>query len=326
MQAPKFWQKKSGMAQLLLPLSKLYQWIANKDKLKKLKVQKRLPKPVVIVGNINVGGTGKTPVTIALINALKEQGYVVGLISRGYGRSSNNVVVSNDDVSADLIGDEPYLIHKKAGVPVAVGSSRYDAGIALLSEYPEIDLIISDDGLQHYALHRDFEIAVIGKQGVGNGYILPAGPLREGVVRLQSVDAVLSIESFEFLDSLQAHSFLIEQALGKPYRLNCSSEKKAWDELTRVSAVAGIAHPDNFFCALTAKGVKMVKYPFSDHHKFSDGDFATMVAPILMTEKDAVKCTEILQNKDVWVVPLETTLPSDFIQLLITKIYSKADD
>lgn len=322
MKAPDFWQENNWIATLLKPLSCLYQSLSEKNKLKKLKVQRKLSVPVIVVGNINVGGTGKTPVTIALINELQQKGWKVGLISRGYGRKDQSVIVSDENVSSELLGDEPYLIHQKIDVPVAVANQRYDAGLALLAKYPDLDLIISDDGLQHYALHRDFEIAVFGKQGIGNGFVLPAGPLREDVSRLKSVDAVLTIDDqFQFLLPYSQKCYKIAQRLGVPYKLNNSQQVKAWKDFSLVSAIAGIAHPSNFFNALSSqKNIEVSAYPFGDHHNYRADDFANMAEPILMTEKDAVKCTQILKDHDAWVVPLETELPSEFIQFMINHI------
>lgn len=323
MRAPKFWQQTNGIARLLIPLSCLYSYLSKKNKQKKFNHQKRLSVPVIVVGNINVGGTGKTPVTIALIEALKSRGYNVGLISRGYGRNNKDTIVSDGKISAESLGDEPYLIQQKTNVPVAVAGQRYDAGIALLNEYPDINIIISDDGLQHYALYRDFEIAVFGHQGIGNGYILPAGPLREGLERLNSVDAILTIDDgFQFLLPYSEKCYKIAQQIGVPYQLNNSKQTREWKNFSHVSAVAGIAHPNNFFSALSSKSIHVKAYPFTDHHVYHLTDFAEMAAPILMTEKDAVKCTQILNHHDAWVVPLETKLPQSFIELIISKINS----
>lgn len=321
MKAPDFWQSNNWVSTLLKPLSCLYQSLSEKNKCKKLKVQKKLAVPVIVVGNINVGGTGKTPVTIALISELQQQGLKVGLISRGYGRKDEFLVVSDEKASSELLGDEPYLIHKKTNVPVAVASQRYDAGLALLEKYPDLDVIVSDDGLQHYALHRDFEIAVFGKQGIGNGYVMPAGPLRESVNRLKTVDAIVTIDDEQqFLLPYLQKCYKIAQRLGVPYQLNNFKQTREWNEFSHVSAIAGIAHPSNFFNALSAKSIEVSAYPFGDHHTYRDTDFTNMVEPILMTEKDAVKCTQILNDHDAWVVPLETTLPSGFIELIIQHI------
>ena len=322
MQAPKFWKTRNIFALTLRPLSWLYQWISQCQRDKKIKNQRTLPVPVIVVGNINVGGTGKTPVTIALITELHKKGYRVGLISRGYGRkNSDSIIVSDSNVTAEDIGDEPYLIHQRTGVPIAVSGQRYDAGCALLERYPDLDVIVSDDGLQHYALHRDFEIAVFGQQGIGNGFILPAGPLREPVERLESVNAILVVDDeSQFLLPYLQKCYKIAHRLGVPYQLNNSNNTRPWENFTNVSAVAGIAHPSNFFSALSSKNITFNAHPFEDHHAYSVNDFKGLSMPILMTEKDAVKCTHILHNQDVWVVPLETDLPPDFIEFIIRQL------
>lgn len=321
MKAPNFWQTTNWIATALKPLSWLYQYLSNKNRRSKLRHQKKLPVPLIVVGNINVGGTGKTPVTIALITALQAQGFRVGLISRGYGRKSEGVVVSDSVTSAEQLGDEPFLIHEKTNVPVAVGSQRYDAGMALLSRYPDLNLIISDDGLQHYALYRDFEIAVFGQQGIGNGCILPAGPLREPVQRLESVDAILTInDQFQFLLPYSEKCYKIAHRLGVPYQLNNSKITQVWGKFSQVSAIAGIAHPSNFFNALSQHDITVSAHPFDDHHIYRHEDFANIAKPIVMTEKDAVKCRDLLVHHDVWVVPLETELPTKFIQLVQERI------
>ena len=326
MKAPDFWQSNNWISTLLKPLSCLYQSLSEKNKLKKLKVQKKLSVPVIVVGNINVGGTGKTPVTIALISELQQRGLNVGLISRGYGRKDESIIVSDEKASPELLGDEPYLIHQKTDVPVAIANQRYDAGLALLAKYPDLDVIVSDDGLQHYALHRDFEIAVFGKQGVGNGNVMPAGPLRESVERLNSVDAIVTIDdTFHFLLPYSQKCYKIAQRLGVPYQLNNFKQIQQWEHFSLVSAIAGIAHPSNFFNALSSKNIEVSAYPFDDHHTYSAKDFANMAEPILMTEKDAVKCTQILHDHDAWVVPLETILPSGFIEMIIQHINFKKD-
>lgn len=322
MKAPNFWQEKNWMSTLLKPLSCLYQFLSHQNKLKKLQTQKKLPVPVIVVGNINVGGTGKTPVSIALISELQRKGFKVGLISRGYGRKDQSIIVSDDHSSAAILGDEPYLIHQKTGAPIAVANQRYDAGVALLAKYSDLDVIVSDDGLQHYALHRDFEIAVFGQQGIGNGCVMPAGPLRENVERLENVDAIVTIDdTFSFLRPYSEKCYKITQQLGLPYQLNNSKHTQAWENFSVISAVAGIAHPSNFFRALTSKKLEVVTYPFSDHHTYTANDFINMIEPIVMTEKDAVKCTEILHKHDAWVVSLHTTMPACFIDIVIQHIH-----
>ena len=183
------WASRGPVAWLLSPLSLVF--LAVSRSRRERTVPNRLPVPVVVVGNIYVGGTGKTPVTIALVRELQARGWRPGVISRGFGRREDGIRLINEETPAAEAGDEPLLIARETGVPVAVGRARFEAGRALLEAHPEVDLIVSDDGLQHAALARDVEIAVVGARGLGNGWVLPAGPLREPPSRLDTVDAIV---------------------------------------------------------------------------------------------------------------------------------------
>lgn len=183
------WSHRGPTACLLYPLSLIYEAISA-SKRKSTKPQ-HLPVPVVVVGNIYVGGTGKTPVTIALVRELRARGWTPGVISRGFGRQAEEVKIVTPESDAREVGDEPLLIARDSMAPVAVGRARYQAGLALLHAHPGVNIILSDDGLQHTALARDVELAVIGAGGLGNGWLLPAGPLREPVSRLDEVDALI---------------------------------------------------------------------------------------------------------------------------------------
>ena len=183
------WSHRGPVACLLYPLSLIYQAVSASRR--RRTVANHLPVPVVVVGNIYVGGTGKTPVTIALVRALRARGWTPGVISRGFGRSEDGVRLVTPDSDASQVGDEPLLIARESLAPVAVGRERVKAGLELLREHPGVNIIISDDGLQHAALARDVELAVIGARGLGNGWLLPAGPLREPVSRLDDVDAII---------------------------------------------------------------------------------------------------------------------------------------
>ena len=184
------WSHRGPVACLLYPLSLIYQAVSASRR--RRTVANHLPVPVVVVGNIYVGGTGKTPVTIALVRALRARGWTPGVISRGFGRSEDGVRLVTPDSDASQVGDEPLLIARESLAPVAVGRERVKAGLELLREHPGVNIIISDDGLQHAALARDVELAVIGARGLGNGWLLPAGPLREPVSRLDDVDAIIN--------------------------------------------------------------------------------------------------------------------------------------
>ena len=269
-----------------------------------------LPIPVIIVGNISVGGTGKTPLVIWLVNHLRSRGIRAGVISRGYGGSAQYwpQYVRGDSDTA-VVGDEPVLIAKRAQCPVAVAPKRILAAKALL-KHAECDVIISDDGLQHYALMRDLEFVVVdGVRRFGNGYCLPAGPLREPCSRLKSVDFVVC-------NGLAARD---EYAMKlKPSKLINVRDEQTVKELsayrnTEVHAVAGIGNPSRFFSMLRQLGLNVIEHPFPDHHAFeaSDLDFGDD-KPTVMTEKDAVKCRRFACD-DAWYIAVDAELEESFI-------------
>lgn len=286
------WYRKNILAYFLLPLSLLY-WmvISIRRILYKTHFFKthRIPCPVIVVGNITVGGTGKTPVVIALVNECKKRGLRPGVISRGYGRKSSSPV---EWVTAEsdprLTGDEPVIIATATGVPMVVGTSRVMAARTLLAKTP-CDVIISDDGLQHYALARDIEIAVIdGTRRFGNEFCLPAGPLREMPSRLNRVDFVINNSGL-----LQSHEYLMQVVMDEVVLLNDETQRLSWEALSqkKIVAIAGIGNPARFFDALKKKGIVFTARTFPDHHAYQKSDFNFLNDEIvIMTEKDAVKC------------------------------------
>lgn len=334
MKTPHFWygltSHKSIKSLLLLPLSFLYQWFFRLDKKAKTKKRRRLPKPVIVVGNINIGGTGKTPVTLALINELATYGLEVGVLSRGYGRKkngrkedelNNRVIIANETHNAQELGDEPYLLYQKTGVPLAVCNDRYAGGVALLEAFPTIDLFILDDGLQHHLLERDIEIGVVGRKLFGNERLLPAGPLREPISRLNSVDFIINNSQ----NPLNTYSFtppIFQLRNRMPFAVNLLTNEerplKSWANHD-ITAIAGIAHPEIFFTMLEKRGLKVASHAFSDHHYFKKEEITSLKAPIFMTEKDAVKC-EDFALEGCWKVPLISELPYEFIELLLKKL------
>jgi tetraacyldisaccharide 4'-kinase len=264
--------------------------------------------PVIVVGNITVGGTGKTPLVIHLTEILKSAGYRPGVVSRGYGsdtRAGSRLVTAECGTSD--VGDEPLLIQRRTGVPVVVGSDRV-AGIERLLEDQEVNVIVSDDGLQHLKMGRDLEIVVVdGQRRFGNGRLLPAGPLREPTSRLESVDFVVvnnATDSSELSMALKGDILV---------RLNDRSECPLSGFAGRkVSAVAGIGNPERFFRQLEAANIEIDRHPFPDHHVFSPSDLAQFEQlTVIMTEKDAVKCSA-RSGQDWWVLPVEACLPSTF--------------
>lgn len=265
----------------------------------------KLPVPVIVIGNISVGGTGKTPLVIYLVEALREAGHRPGVVSRGYGgRAATWPQVVNADSDPALVGDEPVLIARRAGCPVAVAPRRAAAARRLLAEHG-CDVIVCDDGLQHYALTRDLEIAVIdGVRRLGNGRCLPAGPLREPPARLRTVDMIV----VNGAGSSDECGMQLTGTTAFPLRdSNGACELGEWRGRT-VHGVAGIGNPERFFAHLRGQGLNVVEHPFPDHHRFNAADvrFADDL-PVLMTEKDAVKCRAFAQPQ-LWYVPVTAQL------------------
>ncbi|MEP6938281.1 MAG: tetraacyldisaccharide 4'-kinase [Rudaea sp.] len=278
----------------------------------------RLRMPVVVVGNLTVGGTGKTPLVIALVEALRARGRRPGVVSRGHGADVRGTLMLSAASSAAECGDEPVLIHRNAAVPVAVGRDRV-AAARLLLERSDCDVIIADDGLQHYALARDVEICVVdGARRFGNGRMLPAGPLREPPSRLQTVDLHVCnsgvAQPGEVPMTLVAD---IAQALSGPAG---SPRSLASFAGRRVHAVAGIGHPLRFFSMLRAAGLVVDEHPFADHHPFVAADLEYGDdAPVLMTQKDAIKCAAFARA-NFWQVPVRAELPSTFFDDVAARI------
>ena len=281
-----------------------------------------LPVPVIVVGNITVGGTGKTPLIIYLANFLKDSGFKPGIISRGYGGGAEYWPqwVDGDSLAKD-VGDEALLIAKQTSCSMAVGPIRADAGRFLL-EKAECDVILSDDGLQHYALHRTIEIAVIdGQRRFGNGYCLPAGPLREPIERLSSVDLIIvngdKQEPNEYSMSLVG-DIAINLLTGEQKHL---VEFKA----EACHAIAGIGHPERFFKQLELAGLNTSNKSFPDHYSFQreDIEFSDQ-KPVLMTEKDAVKC-KLFAGQQHWYVPVTACPESLFTEQLLNLLREKHD-
>jgi len=278
----------------------------------------RAPVPLVVVGNIFVGGTGKTPLVIALVELLKQHGIKAGVISRGYGgqklKKPEAVFAHSDPL---VVGDEPVLIATRAKCPVVVYPKRAEA-IQTLLAHNDADVIISDDGLQHYAMARDIEIVVIdGERRVGNGLLLPAGPLREPVSRLNNVDyCVVNGDAENRLE----HSMHL--TLSQAYALNDDTQEIPLSTLQgkTVNAVAGIGNPARFFDGLKTFNINVLERSFPDHYAYKLGDLTfSDDFPILLTEKDAVKC-RYLPLRDVWVVPVVANLEQSFKSKFVNQV------
>ena len=278
----------------------------------------RLDVPVVVVGNLIVGGAGKTPLTLHLVEALRAAGRSPGIVSRGYG-GAGTVLPVGAGSDPRTVGDEPVLLAARSGVPVYVGRRRAEAGRALLAAHPEVDVLVCDDGLQHYALARDVEIVVSDRRGLGNRHLLPAGPLREGPSRLASVDALVVHSGGNLL---RAGAFEMDLRPGRFYALQDPAriaQPADWSGRT-VHAVAGIGHPERFFATLRGLGLSFVEHPFPDHHAFGPADFSFVGdGVLLMTEKDAVKCRPFLQG-EAWVLPVTAHVSPALTALVLEKI------
>ena len=277
----------------------------------------RIGKPVVVVGNLTAGGTGKTPLTIALIDALRSRGLRAGVVSRGYGGTERGPLLVDETTSPAQVGDEPLLIHLRTHAPVAIGRDRV-AAAQLLLQSADVDVVIADDGLQHYRLGRDVEICVVdGARRFGNARLLPAGPLREPLARLAAID-------FRVCNGGEPHDGEIAMRLVNDgaYRVDdplFRAELAAF-EGQRVHAVAGIGNPRRFFGSLRALGIDAIEHPFADHHHYVAGDLAFGDdAPVLMTEKDAVKCRAFAPSH-WWALPVAAQLPSDFFDTLAQRV------
>lgn len=269
----------------------------------------RMPVPVIVVGNLNVGGTGKTPLVLWLVAFLRSHGFQPGIISRGYGSrasSPQSVTATSDPV---LVGDEPVLLAQRAQCPVWVGVKRAQVARALLSARPDCDVLISDDGLQHYALERDVEIVVVdGVYRFGNGWVLPAGPLREPMERLNSVDAVV-VNGGEA--GVGEYAMSLVSGVFRQVRQPVQAE--AGDFFgKRLHAVAGIGRPDRFFATLRQLGLQVVEHPFPDHHIYEPQELQfDQAEAVLMTEKDAVKCAAFAPP-NAWYLAVDAEIAPDF--------------
>jgi tetraacyldisaccharide 4'-kinase len=328
------WLHRGPLALALWPLSLLFRMLAAlRVGLFRAGILKseRLPVPVIVVGNIFIGGTGKTPLTIWLVEQLRAAGLKPGVISRGHGgegESGPREVLPGS--SAREVGDEPLLIANRTGCPVVVGRRRAQAGRHLLEAHPEVNVLVTDDGLQHYALQRDVELVLFDGRGVGNGWTLPAGPLREPPSRRRD---------FTVVNTPELSPALALAVGGRPYRMQLAGEyaEQLCDPRQRVPlstlagtmankrivAAAGIGNPSRFFTMLKAAGLQIQELPLPDHHDFLDDPFKGLDAElILVTEKDAVKCRQLEHlNNDprLWVVPVTAQIDPALAAQIVEK-------
>ncbi|EOX7392981.1 tetraacyldisaccharide 4'-kinase [Enterobacter quasiroggenkampii] len=317
----RIWSGESPLWLLLLPLSWLYGLVSGIIRLLyRLGVKRawRAPVPVVVVGNLTAGGNGKTPVVIWLVEQLQKRGIRPGVVSRGYGgQAARYPLLLTAETTTTEAGDEPVLIFQRTGVPVAVSPVRSDAVQALLAEHA-VQIIITDDGLQHYALARDKEIVVIdGVRRFGNGWWLPAGPMRERASRLKSVDAVI-------VNGGKAKTGEIPMHLQPGLAINLvTGERRSVAALPSLVAMAGIGHPPRFFATLEQCGARLEKrVPLADHQALVEGQVTALTVPgqsLIMTEKDAVKCRAFAKD-NWWYLPVDAELSGEQPEHLLKEL------
>jgi tetraacyldisaccharide 4'-kinase len=317
----KAWQKRGWLACLLWPAAQVYGLVIS---VRKLLFRHRLLAsgwtgvPTIVVGNVIAGGAGKTPLVMLLVDHLQSRNYRVGVVSRGFGRTGVGCQEVRPETTADESGDEPALVKRISGVPVFVALRRLDAAAALLKAYPETQVLICDDGLQHYALQRDIEIAVFDDRGVGNGWLLPAGPLREPWPKRfnEKVDLVLHTGEAPVFEGFTSSRRLADYAL--------AADGSATPLLSLIGkplvAFAGIANPQAFFRMLRSRGLTLVKtFALPDHYDFKDFHRQLCAGTtVLCTEKDAVKLFQAPEFKQIGLlaVPLVVAVSPDFLAAL----------
>jgi tetraacyldisaccharide 4'-kinase len=324
----RLWYERHPAYVFLLPLTGLFcalvairRWLYRNGI---FKIQ-TIAVPILVIGNIHVGGVGKTPLVIAVVEALRARGRRPGVISRGYGGEvGNRVHAVSPSSDPAIVGDESLLVAQRTGVPIRVARSRVEAAKALVKE-TDCDCIVADDGLQHYALGRSLEWVVMdAARGLGNGHCLPAGPLRESVKRLQSVDAVIWNGALENSDLKDPPAFALEPE--RAWLWDDPSQTRPLSDFAgmAVHAVAGIGHPQRFFHMLRTENMKVLEHPFADHHAFRPSDFREMRGSILLTEKDAVKLPPNWiprPDQPIWVVPVQAKANAS-LQALLLKLFA----
>jgi tetraacyldisaccharide 4'-kinase len=314
----KFWYRRGIAAWLLWPVSVVFRALVLARRiLYGIRVLKSTHPgiPVIVVGNLTVGGSGKTPLVIWIAEFLKSQGWSPGIVSRGYGARLDAPRAATVAADAAEVGDEPILLSRRSGCPVWVGAGRVQVAARLRAAHEDVNVLVLDDGLQHYAMRRDVEIAVVDARGFGNGFLLPAGPLREPRSRLRGVDAVVSHAS-----PVKGFGMTLQGDL--VHRMTDARERQPLQAFAgqRVHAVAGIGDPNRFFLHLGKAGLKVVPHPFPDHHPFTarELEFGDD-APVLLTEKDAVKLRSVARP-GWWVLPVSAQLDPAFGTWLLGKL------
>lgn len=275
--------------------------------------------PVIVVGNLTAGGSGKTPLVLWVAEFLKRKGWSPAIVSRGYGGAAGTPRAASIASEPEEVGDEPVVLARRSGCPVWVGRDRAEVIQALRVQHPEVNVVILDDGLQHYRLRRDVEIAVVDARGFGNGFLLPAGPLREPARRLRTVDAVVCHDNA----GIAGYRMTLEGS--ELHRMTDARERRPAQSFGggNVHAVAGIGNPNRFFLHLAKLGVRVQPHPFPDHHRFAPEELGFgNDAEVLMTEKDAVKLRRYARP-NWWVLPVSAKLDPAFGDWLLGKLHAR---
>lgn len=313
------WYRRTALAWLLWPPSVAFgALVRGRRLLYRLRILKSrsVGIPVIIVGNITAGGSGKTPLVLWIAAFLKARGWSPGIVSRGYGSklaAPRAVTIASHPAE---VGDEPLLLARRSGCPVWVGVDRVRVAEALRAQHPDVNVLVLDDGLQHYRVRRNVEVAVVDARGFGNGFLLPAGPLREPVSRLRSVDAIIAH------DTKLVNGFAMRLEGSTLYRMTDARDRRPASAFAgqKVHAVAGIGDPKRFFLHLAGLGLKVVPHPFPDHHAFTPGELAFGdTLPVVMTEKDAVKLRHAPQP-NWWVLPVSAKPDAAFGEWLARRL------
>jgi tetraacyldisaccharide 4'-kinase len=321
------WQQRGPLAWALSPLALLFGAVAAARRAAFARgwlKSERVGVPVVVVGNVTVGGTGKTPTVIALVEALRSAGFAPGVVSRGYGAKVTRPVAVTPASTATQAGDEPLLIARRTGAPVWVCPDRVAAARALCKAHSDVDVIVSDDGLQHYRMQRDAEVVVFDHRLGGNGFLLPAGPLREPMSRHR--DATLINDPYSRSLPPWPNTFGLALTPGDAWHLENPTLRRPLPQFAgeRVMAAAGIGAPERFFATLRAAGLSPMTRALPDHYAFSSNPFADVDADaILITEKDAVKLGS-WHDARIWVVPVEAALDHRLVDLVVEKVRGRS--
>lgn len=314
----KLWYRRGAIAWLLWPASLVFLLgVCARRLLYLIRIFKSQHPgiPVIVVGNLTVGGSGKTPLVLWIAEFLKSKGWSPAIVSRGYGAKVEAPRAASVAAEAAEVGDEPILLARRSGCPVWIGPDRVQVAAVLRAQHPDVNVLVLDDGLQHYRMRRDVEIAVVDARGFGNGFLLPAGPLREPALRLKTVDAVVSHGS-----AVAGYSMKLEGDLA--HRMTDARDRQPLKAFAgqKVHAVAGTGDPNRFFIHLGKAGIKVMPHPFPDHHRFGPRDLEFGdEAPVMLTEKDAVKLRSAARP-NWWVLPVSAKLDPAFGAWLLGKL------